>query len=42
MSSSGVIVNMTVNAPPGMDVKEMTAEVSRRLAFTMRKGGATA
>jgi hypothetical protein len=42
MSSSGVIVNMTVNAPPGMDVKELTAEVSRRLAFTMRRGGVTA
>lgn len=37
-SGSGVVINMTVNASPGMDVKELTSEVSRRLAFTMRKG----
>lgn len=38
MSSSGVVINMTVNAPPDMDVRELTAEVSRRIAFTLRKG----
>jgi hypothetical protein len=39
-SGSGVVVNMTINPGPDMDVKELAAEVSRRLAFTMRKGAA--
>lgn len=37
---SGVVINMTINPGPDMDVKELAAEVSRRLAFTMRKGAA--
>jgi hypothetical protein len=37
-SGSGVTINMTVNAPPNMDVKELTSEVSRRIAFGLRKG----
>jgi len=37
---SGVVVNMTINPGPDMDIKELAAEVSRRLAFTMRKGAA--
>jgi hypothetical protein len=37
-TNSGVVVNMTVNATPGMDVQELTSEISRRLAFSLRKG----
>ncbi len=37
-TNSGVTVNMTVNATPGMDVQELTSEISRRLAFSLRKG----
>jgi phage-related protein len=33
-------VNMTINATPDMDVNALAAEVSRRLAFQMRKGAA--
>lgn len=31
-------VNVTVNGSPGMDVKELAEEVSRRIAFQVRKG----
>lgn len=31
-------INVTVNGTPGMDVNALAAEVSRRLAFQMRKG----
>jgi len=34
----GATVNMTINASEGMDVRELADEVSRRLAFAMRKG----
>ncbi len=37
--NSGVTINMTVMATPEMDINELATEVSRRLAFTMRKGG---
>jgi phage-related protein len=35
---SGGGMNITVNAGPGMDEKELAAAVSRQLAFEMRKG----
>ena len=34
----GSPINMTINASEGMDVRELADEVSRRLAFAMRKG----
>jgi hypothetical protein len=34
----GSSVSITVNPSPGMDEKELAAEVSRQLAFAMRKG----
>jgi hypothetical protein len=37
-ASVGSSVNITVNPSPGMDEKELAAEVSRQLAFAMRKG----
>jgi hypothetical protein len=37
---SGVTINMTVNPTPDMDVKELTAEISRRLSFNLRRGAA--
>ena len=33
-------ITVIVNPGPDMDIKELAAEVSRRLAFTMRKGAA--
>jgi hypothetical protein len=38
--SGGNNISIVVNPGPGMDVKELASEVSRRLAFTMRKGAA--
>ena len=38
--SGGNNISIVVNPGPDMDVKELAAEVSRRLAFTMRKGAA--
>lgn len=40
MMGGGGGVNMTINASPDMDVSALAAEVSRRLAFQMRKGAA--
>jgi hypothetical protein len=37
-AAGGSNVSIVVNPGPDMDVKELAAEVSRRLAFTMRKG----
>jgi phage-related protein len=37
---SGSGINVTVNGTPDMDVNALAAEVSRRLAFQMRKGAA--
>jgi hypothetical protein len=37
-ASIGSSVNITVNPSPGMDEKELATEVSRQLAFAMRKG----
>jgi hypothetical protein len=34
----GSNITVIVNPGPDMDIKELAAEVSRRLAFTMRKG----
>jgi len=39
-AGSGNTINLIVNPGPEMDVRELAAEVSRRLAFTMRKGAA--
>jgi hypothetical protein len=33
-------INVTVNGTPNMDVNALAAEVSRKLAFQMRKGAA--
>lgn len=40
MSSNGVVINMTVNPTPDMDVNALTSEISRRIAFSLRKGSA--
>jgi hypothetical protein len=37
-TSNGANVNIVVNSAPGMDVNELTAEISRRLSFNLRKG----
>jgi hypothetical protein len=37
-TNTGSPVSITVNPSPGMDEKELAAEVSRQLAFAMRKG----
>jgi hypothetical protein len=34
----GPVINMTVNAAPGMDTSEIVNEVSRRIAFELRSG----
>jgi len=39
-AGGGNTINLVVNPGPDMDIKELAAEVSRRLAFTMRKGAA--
>lgn len=38
MMGGGSGINVTVNASPDMDVNALAAEVSRKLAFQMRKG----
>jgi hypothetical protein len=37
-TSNGANVNIVVNSAPGMDVNELTSEISRRLSFNLRKG----
>ena len=39
-NNNGSQINMTINAAPGMDERELAAIVSRQLNYEMRRGAA--